>query len=186
MTVNVRPGAKSPLDGATHGRDNAVLLKEVPFTPGYDVRVDPASPAYGLVCEALGLRLPTRVGRTAASDDLTAMAIGPDWWLVTGTRDVAALLEPLRAEHHLSVVDVSAQRTTIELCGPHALDVLEHLWEQDLRPEHFPVGRCAQGILAKTPVILWHCDTDCYCLFVRSSFARHAWQALTDATVEYL
>lgn len=204
MTVDLRPGAKSPLDGAQHGRDDAVRMQEVPFTPGYDIRVQPGTAAYRAVCDALGVELPMTVGQVARSAGavclgqpgynadapaVQALTLGPDWWLVTGNRDVAALLEPLRAEHHLSVVDVSAQRTKIEVFGPAARTVLEHVWEQDLRPTHFGIDRCTQGLLAKAPVIMWHCcdgAEGCYLLFVRSSFARHVWDVLTDACVEYL
>lgn len=204
MTVNPRPGATSPLDGAEHGREDAVFLKEVPFTPGYDVRVEPGTDAYRAVCAALGVDLPTTVGQVARSAGAVclgepgynadapavhALTLGPDWWFVTGNQDVAALLEPLRGEHHLSIVDVSAQRTKVELYGPQAREVLEHVWEQDLRPDYFGIDSCSQGLIAKAPVLLWHCCDGaggCYLLFVRSSFARHVWQVLTDATVEYL
>ena len=96
------------------------------------------------------------------------------------------LLQPLRAEHHLSVVDVSAQRTAVHISGPRAREVLGHVWEQDLRESHFPVGSCSQGLMAKAPVIVWHCCADCFVILVRASFARHLWSALTDAAVEYL
>jgi sarcosine oxidase subunit gamma len=179
-------------------------MEEVPFTPAYDVRVEPGTAAYHAVCQALGVELPTRVGDVARSKGAVclgesgydasapavhALTLGPDWWLVTGNQDIAALLEPLRADHHLSVVDVSAQRTKIELYGPQARNVLGHVWEQDLRPSRFGIDRCSQGLMVKSPVVIWHCcdgADGCYLLFVRSSFARHVWDALTDASVEYL
>ena len=204
MTVNTRPGATSPLNGASHGDAASVFMEEVPFTPGYDVRVQPGTDAYRAVCAALGVQLPTTVGSVARgagqvcmgqpgydaqAPSISALTLGPDWWFVTGNQDVAALLEPLRAEHHISIVDVSAQRTKVEVYGPNARTVLEHVWEQDLRPAHFGIDACSQGLIAKAPVIMWHCcdgASGCYLLFVRSSFATHVWEVLTDATVEYL
>lgn len=190
MTVKVLAGAKSPLNGAKHGKDSSVALQEVPFTPGYDLRVDPASAGFAAVNAALGLTLPTTVGDVAASGEgdnkVHALCLGPDWWFITGNADVEAVIAPLRDEHHLSIVDVSAQRTKIEIWGPNAKEVLEHVWEQDLREKNFGIDKCTQGVMFHAPVILWHCCENCYVIFVRSSFAQHLWAAVTDATVEYL
>jgi sarcosine oxidase subunit gamma len=200
VTVNLE-FAKSPLGGAKHGGiDKAVLLQEVPFTPGFDLRVDPDSAAFLSVVAALGLVLPTKVGEVARNNadcivaegeqpspnGISALTLGPDWWYLTGTADIAALLAPVQAANHISLVDVSSQRTKIEIYGPRAQDVLAHYWEQDLRYEHFPIDACSQGVLAKAPLIMWHCCENCYLLFPRASFAKHLWTALTDATVEYL
>ena len=201
MTVKPLAGARSPLGGATFGNKDSFRAEEVPFTPGYDLRVEPGTPAFKAVCEALALELPTTVGTVTRNGAIClgqpgydknetagviALALGPDWWLLTGTADPEALLADVRAQHHMSLVDVSAQRTKLEVYGPQSRAVLEHIWEQDLRDESFPVDSCSQGIMAKAPVIVWHCCTDCYCVMVRASFARHLWSALTDAAVEYV
>lgn len=199
MTVNLE-FAKSPLGGAKHGGlDKAVLLQEVPFTPGFDLRVDPDSAGYLAVVAALGLVIPTSVGKVTrnnadcivgdempAAGGVSALCLGPDWWYLTGTADIQGLLKPVQESHHISLVDVSSQRTKIEVYGPSAKDVLAHYWEQDLRDEHFPIDACSQGVLAKAPLIMWHCCENCYLLFPRASFAKHLWTALTDASVEYL
>ncbi|CAB4651766.1 unannotated protein [freshwater metagenome] len=200
MMVNLE-FAKSPLSSAEHGsKDSAVWMYEVPFTPAWDLRVEPGNDAYAAVNAALGLTLPTKVGDVArlngaciGQDDfvvgqqaIIALCLGPDWWYLTGTADIQALLLPVQEAHHISFVDVSSQRTKIEVSGPNAQDVLAHYWEQDLREEHFPIDACSQGVLAKAPLIMWHCCENCYLLFPRASFAKHLWTALTDAAVEYL
>lgn len=188
MTVKVLNGAKSPLNGARHGNEKTVKLQEVPFTPMWDFRVDPKSAGFTAANAALGLTLSTTVGDVvrSAGDKVIALTLGPDQWMLTGTEDASALLAPVREAHHVSVVDVSAQRTKIEIWGPDAKSVLEHVWEQDLREKNFGVDKCSQGIMFRSPVLLWHCGKDCYIILVRASFAEHLWAALTDATVEYL
>lgn len=188
MTVKVLKGAKSPLNGAKHGKDKSVLLQEVPFTPMWDLRVDPSSAGFSAANSALGLTLSTKVGDVvrSADDKVIALTLGPDQWLLTGTADSSELLAPVKAEHHVSVVDVSAQRTKIEIYGPNAKSVLEHVWEQDLRDKNFGIDKCSQGIMFRSPVILWHCCDNCYIVLARSSFAEHLWAVLVDATVEYL
>jgi sarcosine oxidase subunit gamma len=199
VTVNLE-FAKSPLGGAKHGGlDEAVLIQEVPFTPGFDLRVNPDSSGFAAVNQALGLTLNPKVGTVVrnnaacivgdelpAAGGISALCLGPDWWYLTGTADIQALLRPVQESHHISLVDVSSQRTKIEVYGPNAKDVLEHYWEQDLRDAHFPIDACSQGVLAKAPLIMWHCCDNCYLLFPRASFAKHLWTALTDAAVEYL
>ena len=199
MMVNLE-FAKSPLGGAKHGGlDKAGLIQEVPFTPGFDLRVHPDSSGFATVNRALGLTLNPKVGTVVrnnaacivgdelpAAGGISALCLGPDWWYLTGTADIQALLKPVQESHHISLVDVSSQRTKIEVYGPNAKDVLEHYWEQDLRDAHFPIDACSQGVLAKAPLIMWHCCDNCYLLFPRASFAKHLWTALTDAAVEYL
>ena len=90
----------------------------------------------------------------------------------------------MKADHHFSVVDVSGQRTTIELEGAKVREVLAHLWEQDLREKSFPFGSVSQGLMAKAPVIVFHVAPSRYRVMVRSSFALHLWKALVDAAEE--
>ena len=89
-------------------------------------------------------------------------------------------------EHHFSVVDVSGQRTTIELEGPKVREVLAHLWDQDLREKSFPIANVSQGLMAKAPVIVCHIAPFRYRVMVRSSFALHLWKALVDAGEELM
>ncbi|RYF96849.1 MAG: hypothetical protein EOO00_01680 [Chitinophagaceae bacterium] len=105
------------------------------------------------------------------------------WWLIIGLTDAEQRLGLLRsnAEYHFSAVNVSGQRTTIELEGPHASEVLAHLWEQDLREKRFPVGCVSQGLMGKAPVIVCHMAPLRYRVMVRSSFAAHLWKGIVDA-----
>lgn len=195
MTVN-REFAKSPLAGATHGNKEVVSLEEIAFSSIVDLRVEPGTAAFAAVNAALGLILPTVVGQSAKSnpdsllcnDDVEFMAfcLGPDWWNIVGSGDALSALAPVQAEHHVSVVDISAQRTRVEVYGPKAQEVLAHHWEQDLRDSHFPVGAVSQGVFAKAPVLIHHCCDNCYILYPRASFAAHFWNVLVDSTVEYL
>jgi len=193
--------ATSPLRSAVHGGlDKGIYIAEVPYTPGIDLRVDPSSPAFVAVNLALGLTLNPQVGSVVRknadcivsqgqqpdSNGISALCLGPDWWLLTGTADIESLLKPVQSVHHISVVDVSAQRTKLEIYGPKVKEILGHVWEQDLRDAKFPIDTCTQGLMAKSPVILWHCCENCYLILVRSSFATHLWEVLADSTVEYL
>jgi len=182
---------ESPLEGMTVGTIATVSIRELPGLRTIDLRVEPGTSAQVAIVEALGADLPGKTGQiqmTSVSDEdeAYALCLAPDWWLIVGFHEAEVKLAPLKSQHHFSVVDVSGQRTTIELEGPKVCEVLAHLWDQDLREKNFPVASVSQGLMAKAPVIVCHIAEFRYRVMVRSSFALHLWRALVDATEEWL
>ncbi|ULQ52127.1 sarcosine oxidase subunit gamma [Flavihumibacter fluvii] len=183
---------ESPLQGINIGTVATVAIRELPGLPTIDLRVAPGSATQAAIAEALGMHLPGKPGQTkvvsvSGEAEAHALCLAPDWWLIVGSPEAEKQLAPLlmKGEDHFSVVDVSGQRTTIELEGPTVREVLAHLWEQDLREKSFPVGSVSQGLMAKAPVIVWHKAPFYYRIMVRSSFALHLWKALADAAAEW-
>lgn len=179
----------SPLGGITFGAAATVFMREVPGVPVFEVRAVPGSASQAAVSKTLSLELPAVTGHVSGATGLEiyALCTAPDAWLIIGSADAGDKLSPLRSagEHHFSVVDVSGQRTAVDVQGPKASEVLAHLWEQDLRDKSFPAGRVSQGLMVKAPVILWYMAPQHYRVLVRSSFAVHFWQSLTDAAAEH-
>jgi sarcosine oxidase subunit gamma len=113
---------------------------------------------------------------------------GPDEWLVVSQMPAEALVEELRssvAGAHAAVVDVSANRTVLELRGAAARAVLQKGCPLDLHPRAFAPGRAVSTTLARIPLILWQVGPDSYRLLPRSSFADYVARWLVDATREY-
>jgi len=184
---------ESPLNGMNIGTVATVTIRELPGLHSIDLRVEPNSSTHDAVIKALSIDLPLKPGQTSVmpvpdGDKAYALCLAPDWWLIVGLTEVEQQLSHLRLnnDYHLSVVDVSGQRTTIELEGPNAHEVLAHLWEQDLREKSFPVGSVSQGLMAKAPVIVFNMARFRYRVMVRSSFALHLWKALVDAAEEWM
>jgi sarcosine oxidase subunit gamma len=179
---------ESPLKGMNTGSIATVAIRELPGLHTIDLRVAPMSETQGAVAEVLGIELPGKTGQSAISGggEAHALCLAPDWWLIVGFAEAEQKLASLRvnSDYHFSDVDVSGQRTTIELEGPLVREVLAHLWEQDLREKSFPVGNVSQGLLAKAPVIVWYVAPFRYRIMVRSSFALHVWKTLVDAAEE--
>lgn len=169
-----------------------VAIRELPGLHTIDLRVVPGTSTQAAVAEALGMDLPgkpgqTRRGSVSGGGEAHALCLAPDWWLIVGFQEAEPELAPLLLNnHHFSVVDVSGQRTTIELEGPKVREVLAHLWDQDLREKSFPVASVSQGLMAKAPVIVCHIAPFRYRVMVRSSFALHLWKALVDAAEEWV
>ncbi|GAA3047739.1 sarcosine oxidase subunit gamma [Streptomyces glomeratus] len=183
--------AADRLAAATRSSGGAVRLAELPFLAQVNVRLDGKSPAADAVGLALGLQLPLEPNTVVRAADLTAVWLGPDEWLVVGRpgaqRDLESRIRMAAGDGPVSVIDVSAQRTTILVTGPRARDLLSHGCPLDLHPRAFGPGRCAQTMLARTQVVLVARDEARagFWVLVRSSFAAYLTDWLLDAAVEY-
>jgi sarcosine oxidase subunit gamma len=184
---------ESPLKGMNIGTVATVAICELPGLHTIDLRVAPGTSTQAAVAEALGMDLSEKPGRIRAGSVFAggkahALRLAPDWWLIAEFPEAEQKLSPLllNSHHHFSAVDVSGQRTTIELEGPNVREVLAHLWDQDLREKSFPVAGVSQGLMAKAPVIVCHVAPFRYRVMVRSSFALHLWNALVDAAEEWV
>ncbi|WP_409473964.1 sarcosine oxidase subunit gamma [Streptomyces sp. HC307] len=166
-----------------------VTLTEWPFLTMVNLRVDPASEAADRIEKTLGAPLPRQGGHITASGPHTVLWLGPDEWLVLSQTEAAAVTAELREAlggDPGSVVDVSANRTTLELSGPAARQALEKGCPLDLHPRAFGPGKAVSTTVGPVAVLLWQVDdTPTYRLFPRSSFADHLARWLIDAMSEY-
>ena len=170
---------------------NSVAIVEEPFVTMVDLRVDAAGPGAQAAAELLGVELPMNASIYAKNADTTVIWLGPDEWLVTGTAMAGPELEVRIREavgpHGGAAIDVSGQRTTLRLSGPHCRDVLAKGCALDLHPRTFSEGTAAETTLGQAGVILLAVDgsgTD-YRILIRSSFARYLADWLLDAAEEY-
>lgn len=135
------------------------------------------------------MALPLEANTAAVAGDRRVLWLGPDEWLVVGPgAELVGLERDLRARFQgpaAAVVDVSGQRTVIELGGPSAREVLMKGCSIDLHPEVFGLGRCARTTLARAQVILLPVGRDIYWIFVQSTFAEYLAEWLMDAMTEY-
>lgn len=161
-------------------------ITELPFRTMVNLRVDPFADTAARVEKALGTALPRHCGQTTESTQRTVFWLGPDEWLVLADDDavIEELREALNGEPG-SAVDVSANRTIIELTGAFARDALEKGCPLDLHPRAFGPGQAIQTTVGPVPVLLWQVASDTYRLFPRSSFADYLARWLLDATSEY-
>jgi sarcosine oxidase, subunit gamma len=174
---------------------DGVQITPLPFVAMIDIRLDPTGSAAVAVGEYLGVALPTAPSTYAQSETATAIWLGPDEWLIispfrTPEQLETGLREAVGAggtEFDGTVVDVSAQRTTVALRGEHARDLLAGGCALDLHPRVFGRGAAAQTLLGQAGVLLMALDDTGthYQLVVRSSFAGYLTAWLLDAATEY-
>jgi sarcosine oxidase, subunit gamma len=181
-------GRLSEVGAASSGR---ITIRELPFAAQLNLRADPGDNRVAeAVRKALGFGLPKEPNTAFSAGGRSALWLGPDEWLVVGGEGEEALLQRVLrtalGDAFGSVVDVSANRTVIELSGPSARDVLAHGCPLDLHPRQFTPGRCAQTLLAKAQVIIHQVnELPTFHLYVRTSFAWYVADWLLDALVEY-
>ncbi|MEW1955395.1 sarcosine oxidase subunit gamma family protein [Terrabacter sp. NPDC080008] len=192
-----RSPAHDLVDEMRAGSGEAVQLREVPFLTQVAVRASSGSRTAQALGAALGLSLPTRAGEVAGAADGNGVAVlwlSPDEMLAVGPDEadsgvspevwVGELAEAVAGEPG-QVVDVSANRTTLELSGPRALSVLQKSCELDLHPRAFAVGQAVATLLDSTGVILWRTGEETWRVLPRASFATHVVRWLLDGMREY-
>ena len=183
--------------------ERGVSLREIPFLTMVGIRVQPGTPAAEAVAAAAGVPLPGGHGQVSGSPGSTAVVwIGPDEFLLVGPQDGAPSPDPGTAAglstdpvvpelvaalggEPGAVVDLSANRTTLELDGPSARAVLEKGCHVDLHPRAFGPGNAVSTTLGPVPVLLWQTAEQTYRILPRASFADYTARWLLDAMTEF-
>jgi sarcosine oxidase subunit gamma len=160
-----------------------------------DLRGNPHDRAFvTAVGRVLDLLLPSEPCTSAAKERVAALWLGPDQWLVTcPATEVARLTGSLRealVDVHCAITEVSDARVALRVAGPSARDVLAKGCPLDLHPRAFPLGGCAQSLLAKAAVLIHLLDDGrergpSFDVHVARSFAHYLWMWLEDAGREY-
>ncbi len=120
-----------------------VSLRELPFLTQVGLRVVPGTAAAGRIESRLGMSLPRRYGQVGTGDRLVALWLSPDEFLLVSTLPATELVAGAgrgAGRRPRLGVDLSANRTTLELAGPSARAVLEKGCPLDLHPRAFAAG----------------------------------------------
>lgn len=168
-----------------------IALRDSGFFGQIDLRGDPADVSFiDAVRQVLGLGLPTTANTASTNGDRAALWLSPDQWLIlvpfaTRAQTIDELKRAL-AGKHVSVTDVSANRTILELSGSKAREVLAKGCGLDLHPRAFKAGQCAQTVVARSQAVIWQTDeTPTYRVLVRPSFAAYLTDFFIDGMKEY-
>lgn len=188
---------RSPLAHLTMGDANGgladlgtVRLRESPYWTMLSLRVEPTTPPASQLEHVLGTKLPRSCGQVSHNGAHNVMWLGPDEWLVISRTEGDTLVSALTetdapADARATVIDVSANRTVLELSGEAARSVLEKGCPLDLHPRSFTIGAAVGTTLARVPLLLWRTEPDTYRLMPRPSFADYVARWLLDAMEEF-
>lgn len=171
--------------------DGAVALRELEFAVQIGLRARPGSDSAAALEQVLGLALPTGHGQvTGDPAGRHVLWMSPDEFLAVDVsrqqapgegQELEAALEGLPGQ----AVDLSANRTILELTGPQARQVLEKGCHVDLHPRAFPTGSAVASVLGPVPVILHRYADSGFRVYPRASFADYLVRWLLDAAEEF-
>jgi len=171
--------------------EGAVALQELAFAVQVGLRARPGTPSAEALEKVLGLPLPTGVGQVSG-DPLGQHVVwmSPDEFLAVDVSREQALGDADALEQALEglpgqAVDLSANRTILELTGPRARQVLEKGCHVDLHPRAFAVGTAVVTQLGPVPVVLHRYAEGGFRVYPRASFADYLVRWMLDASEEY-
>ncbi|MFD2206314.1 sarcosine oxidase subunit gamma [Kiloniella antarctica] len=182
--------AQAMINGSVGG-ENGVTLIEVPFLAQVNIRGNADDKKFVAgVKKVTGLTVPTEPNTYVTKGDLTVFWMGPDEWQVVGAVDsqneLVAKFHKALDGLHVAVIDVSGNRTALDLSGAQARNVMKKSCRLDMDPQAFSVGQAVQTRVSKAPVLLQMLDDQpTYRMFVRPSFAEYLVDWLLDAMGEY-
>lgn len=189
--ANVQQLRRSPLAARTQEMHNAssdaVTVREIPFTTQVGIRATKGTEGHDALAAALG-GLPAKVGDVIGDPSTTGVVwMSPDEFLAIDKPDtgLAENLERTLGEHSGQVLDLSANRTIIEVSGQAAALVLRKSCPLDLHPRTWQVNQAYVTEVAQTQLILWRVAENTWWLAPRISFADHVVNWLLDAMVEF-
>lgn len=174
-------------DGAVPG-ERAVRLLEWPFVTMVNIRVEPGSDTARRIEGVLGTGLPEKCGDVTGEGAHSVLWLGPDEWLVVSQaapESLVASLQSAAVDGRAQIVDVSANRTVVEVSGRAAREVLEKGCPSDLHPRAFADNAAITTTLARVPVLLWKIDAHTFRVMPRASLAQYVAAWLLDAALEF-
>lgn len=168
--------------------ERAVQLREVAFSTQIGIRAVPGSAGYQALANATGVGIPQAVGQVTGDAQGTAVLwLGPDEFLLIAPEntELRYTLRDALADEPGMVVDLSANRSILELTGPSAPLVLRKSCPADLHPRVFEVNQAIVTTLANIPVLLWRSAEQTWRVMPRVSFTEHTVHWLIDAMTEF-
>lgn len=186
--TRVSPAAHLYQEMADASAAGDLSLSEVAFSTNISVRVAPGTAGYDAVAAATGVGLPAKVTEVSGEvSSVAALWLGPDEFLVSVQEDagLGANLEEALGQNPGQVVDLSANRSVLELVGAKAPLVLRKSCPADLHPRAFGVNQAITTSLANIPVLLWRTGEESWRIMPRASFTEHTVRWLIDAMLEF-
>ncbi|MEL6373751.1 MAG: sarcosine oxidase subunit gamma family protein [Pseudomonadota bacterium] len=127
--------------------------------------------------DAFGPALAREVCTATRIDERTALALGPDEWLLLAPLDKGPVLATkikaaLGSSPH-SLVDVSHRQVALSVTGRDAALLLRAFCLLDLDEAAFPVAMATRTIFAKCEVVLWRRGQHDFHIEVARSFAPY-------------
>jgi sarcosine oxidase subunit gamma len=167
--------------------DAALILTERRFLAKVNIRGKADSDA---VKAAIGVALPGEANTVAEGNNLCALWLGPDEWLIVGPPNAEKAIEEslndALAGASVGIVDVTEGRTTLRVSGSMARDVIAMGCPLDLHPRVFAPGQCAQSFISRSPILIHQIDdAPTFDIYIERSQSDYLWTWLETGGTPY-
>ena len=141
------------------------------------------------VGKSLNLLLPNESNTSSRSDQLTALWLSPDEWIILNKKDKNLLkdLENALGSKDASVTDVSENRTIIKISGNKIYKLLSKFLVLDLDKNLSNESSCAQTLFVKVPILLVRNfkenDTPEIDIYTNRSHANYIYDLIVDGAI---
>ncbi|WP_237188853.1 sarcosine oxidase subunit gamma family protein [Rothia nasimurium] len=163
--------------------DTRVQLQEISDLSLFRLEIDPASTAARRLEKVMGAQLPTSRGQVTGDSTATHLLYGTRQvvaclyveegiYLVVTRVDAVKLGRALTAalgRDEGLVLDVSVNRTVLNLSGRAAADVIDEVVHFDFPPDFFNPGKALSCTVADARIMLWRIDDLEYLMVPRAS-----------------
>ena len=141
--------------------------------------------------KSLNLLLPTESNTSSRSENLTAIWLSPDEWMICSNETINSQNNDYEIENLLNksisktnlgaVTDVTDQFVMINIKGDKIFDLFETGSPFNFNDFRNKKGAVTQTILAKIDVIIHNQEQNDINLFVRRSFSQHLFSWMNDS-----
>ena len=196
-SINLDLKANTPLTDLTEKMSKVsgknVVLREDALIGQINLRVNPDNDKFFQSLKNLTGIVPPQIPNNFTSEgNFRLYWLGPNEWLLTAPdNETVKLIDDLTKvtlDQHVSIVDVSDNRTCLSLSGQKSWTVLNKTCGMDIHPRTWQTGHCAQTLVARAQVLLAMTNDSEpeFKLFVRNSFAEYLARFLMEAMLEFV
>lgn len=175
--------------------DTRVQLQEISDLSLFRIEISPDSDAAQRIQAVLGVKLPRQRGQVTGDSQALQLLYGTRqvvacMYVKEGVFLVVTRVDPAKLGRALNaalgrdeglILDVSVNRTVINLSGVAAADVIDEVVHFDFPPDNFVPGRALSCSVAEAWVMLWRIDELEYLLVPRVSDTAPFLVTLIDA-----
>ena len=149
--------------------------------------------ARAVASTAWGVPFAEQACRAMRAGERATLWLGPDEYLLwdgaSGT-DLAAAATATAIEQALgglphALVDIGHRQIGLQVCGPHAAEILSGACPLDLSIEQFPVDACTRTVFAKAEIVMWRTAADTFHLEVWRSFTPYVSDLLREIALDF-